>query len=254
MLDEPHYSRNRPRPTTREWLLVAINTLFVVAGIVILPHEPDGAIVTIAFFGTCLVVSLGTVLRKLRDRRFAAETLAVAGGVPIRPSNIIMPLLGGWLAILGVVLFVFGHDYPLLFRAIAVFIAVVGVVVLALALMRRLPGGFLRFDPDALTIAQRRWRARIPWDNILIVHEGEYASNPMLRLRVVDLDGLDIAPAEARAAALRDIARTQALMGAEFVVMTAQYGIDLPLLAGTVARYVQDRAARAELRPRLTPP
>ncbi len=51
---------------------------------------------------------------------------------------------------------------------------------------------------------------------------------------------------------MRDIARTQASMGADFVVMARHYGIDLPVLAATVARYVQDVAARADLRPRLT--
>jgi hypothetical protein len=252
MLDEPTYSPKRPRPTFKEWLLVAINLVFVICGFLILPRERDGGIVTIAFFGTCLVVSVGTVVRKLRYRRFAADKLAVAGGVPIRQSNTLMPLLGGWLAILGTVMFAFGHDYPFLFRAIAVFVAVVGAVVLVMALTGRLYSGFLRFDPDGLTIAQGRWRARIPWDDILAVHEGEYASNPMLLVTVADVGLIDIAPAEARTAALRDIGRARALMGADFAVMTTHYGIDLPLLAGTVARYVQDRDARAELRPRLT--
>jgi hypothetical protein len=231
-----------------------MNFLFVVAGVLILPQNRDGGIVTIALFGSFLVVSAGIVLRKLRDRRFAAERVAVAGGVPIRASTTLLPLLGGWLAILGVVLFVFGHDYPMLFRAIAAFLAVIGVVLLALALTRRLPGGFLQFDPDALIIAQRRWRARLPWDDIVAVHEGELSSNPVLLVSVADGSGLDIAPAAARAQALRDIGRTRALTGADFMVMPQHYGIALPLLAATIVRYVQDQSARAELRPRLGPP
>lgn len=252
MASAPHRTPDRPRPTAKEWLLVAINSAFVAAGLLILTQNRDTGIVTIAFFGTCLAVALATVVRKLRYRRFAAERVAVAGGVPIRPSSTFMPLLGGWLAVLGIILFVFGHDYPLLFRVLAVLIAVAGVAVLALALTRRLPGGFLQFDPDALTIAQRRWRARIPWDDIAGVHEGEYASNPVLLVAVADPARLDIAPEQARALAMRDIARTRALMGADFAVMSQHYGIDLPVLAATVQRYVEERDARAELGPRLT--
>jgi len=252
MANAPPHTPDRPRPTVGEWLLVPINVVFVVMGLIILPHEPDGAIVTIAFFGTCLVVSLGTVVRKLRDRRFSADTIAVAGGVPIRPSATFMPLLGGWLAILGVVLFVFGHDYPIVFRALAAFIAVVGVVLLGLSFTGRVPGGFLRFDPEGLTIAQRTWAARIPWDDITGVHEGELSSNAVLLVTVADPTRLEIAPAQAHAIAMRDIGRTRGLMGADFMVMARHYGIDLPVLAGTIARYVEDAAARAELIPRLT--
>ncbi len=155
MANAPHHTPDRPRPSVMDWLLVALNVAFVAMGLLILPHERDTGLVTIAFFGSCLAVAAGTVLRKLRYRRFSAERIVVAGGVPIRPSAIFMPLLGGWLGVLGVVMFVFGHEYPLMFRAIAVFVAVVGVVVLALSFTGRLPGGFLQFDPEALTIAQR---------------------------------------------------------------------------------------------------
>ena len=42
------------------------------------------------------------------------------------------------------------------------------------------------------------------------------------------------------------------MMGADFAIMTTHYGIDLPVLAETVARYVGNAGARAELRPRLS--
>lgn len=248
----PLNTPNRPVPSFGDWALVAINVAFVVMGLIILPREPATGIVTLAFFGSCLAVSAGTVLRKLRDRRFTAERIAVAGGVPIRPSNLYLPLLGAWLAALGVVLTLFGPDYPLLFRVLAGGVAVVGIVVLALSITGRLPGGFLQFDPDALTIAHRTWRARIAWDNIAAVGEGELSSNAVLLLTLADPAQLDIVPAQARNRALRDIGTTQALMGADFMIMPRQYGIALPVLAATIARYVGEPAARAELRPRLT--
>lgn len=254
-MSDPHASSVRPRPSFQDWLLVAINTAFVAAGIVILPREPAGGIVTLAFFGSCLAVSAATVWRKLRYRRFRAEHIDVAGGVPIRPSRTFLPLLGGWLAILGVVLFVFGGEVGPIFQAVAVIIAIAGFATLALALSGYAAGGFLQFDPDALTIAQRTWHgtwaARLPWDDIVSVQEGEYQSNPMLLVTVADPAALEIAPAKARGLAMRDIARARAWMGADFAVMTLHYGIALPLLAETVARYVNDAAARAELRPRL---
>jgi len=133
-----------------------------------------------------------------------------------------------------------------------VFVAFVGVVVLALSFTGSFPGGYLQFDPDGLTIAQRTWAARIPWDDITGVHEGELSSNAVLLLTVADPTRLEIAPAQAFAIAMRDIGRARGLIGADFMVMARHYGIDLPVLAATIARYVQDAAARAELRPRLT--
>jgi hypothetical protein len=251
-MSEQHPRPLRPRPTATEWLLVAINTAFVAAGIVILPREPAGGVVTLAFFGSCLAVSLATVWRKLRYRRFTAERIDVAGGVPIRPSRTFLPLLGGWLAILGVVLFWFGGGIGPIFQAIAVIIAVAGIGTLLLALTGFATAGYLQFDPDALTIAQRRWAARIPWDDIVRVQEGEYQSNPMLLITVAAPAELEIVPAKSRDLAMHDIARTGGLMGADFAVMTWHYGIALPVLAETVARYVNDATVRAELRPRLT--
>ena len=231
--------------------MLAINTVFVAAGLFMLPHEPDGGIVTLAFFGSCLAISAGIILRKLRHRRFSAERIDVAGGVPIRPTTTFMVLLSVWLSVLGIILFVFGHDYPLIFRAIAVFIAVVGVVLLALCLTGRWPGGFLQFDPEGLTIAKRGWQTRIAWDDIAAVHEAEFASNPVLLVTVSECAPLDFEPPEARDRAMREIGRTQAMMGADFAVMTQHYGIDLPVLAATVSHYTDDTAARTDLRPRL---
>ena len=106
----------RPRPTFQDWLLLAINVVFVAMGLVILPSKPDVGVVTLAFFGSCLVVTAGSVWRKLRDRRFSADTVEVVGGVPIRPRVGLFSLAGLWMLALGTVLIVFGHAYPLLFR------------------------------------------------------------------------------------------------------------------------------------------
>ena len=50
--------------------MLAINIVFVVLGLILLLHESDVAIVTLAVFGPCLIVTVGGVLRKFRFRRF----------------------------------------------------------------------------------------------------------------------------------------------------------------------------------------
>jgi hypothetical protein len=254
MFDDLQTPPHAPPPTRLEWLLVAINIVFVVMGLLILPHDRDTGIVTLALFGSCLVSSTATILRKRRYRSFAAEKVDVIGGVPIYPKTEVMRLLGGWLLILGIILIVFGHDYPTYFRCLSGFIAAVGAVVLGGALSGLWPGGHLQFDPDFLTIAQRKWRARIPWDEITDVYQGEYHSNPVLLITVANAAHLDVMPPEESARAMKAIAQSQALLGADIAIMTLHYGIELPVLGATVARYVQDASARAELSPRLAYP
>ncbi len=241
----------RPRPTFQDWLLLAINVVFVAMGLVILPSKPDVGVVTLAFFGSCLVVTAGSVWRKLRDRRFSADTVEVVGGVPIRPRVGLFSLAGLWMLALGTVLIVFGHAYPLLFRIIAGFIALVGAGLLVAVVVGVWPAGYLRFDPDALTIAERGWCAVIPWHEIAAVREGDYHTNPVLLIDVADVDGLAIEPPAARLRAMKKIAQNQSYLYADFAIMPTHYGIGLPALAAAVIRYATDATARAELKPRL---
>jgi hypothetical protein len=250
MSDDTDAAR-RPRPTRRDWLLVALNAVFVAGGLLMLPSKPDVAIVTLAFFGSCLAIAVANVWRKLRDRKFTAETIDVAGGVPIRPKRGLFLGLGAWLLILGIVLIVFGHAYPLLFRWLAGFIAVVGATLFVGTLVGYWPAGYLQFDPEGLTIADRGWRVVLPWNEITSVVEGDYQSNPVLLICVADASRLAVEPPQSHAQAMKKIARMQTYMGADFAIMTTHYGIDLPTLASAVLRYATDAAARAGLRPRL---
>ena len=245
--DDPRH----PPPNFHDWMLLAIGIVFVAMGLLILPSKPDAGIVTLAFFGSCLVVFANTILRKLRYRKFTASKVDVVGGIPIRPKRAVMIGLGGCFAALGSILVVFGGSYPPAFRAIGGSLAVLGVVLAAGALMGKWPGGYLQFDPAGLTISQRGWRTQIPWGRITAIVEGEYHSNPVLLLAVDDLASLLVEPPEARVKAYKAIAHSQTWMGAEFAIMTTHYGIDLPVLAATVRRYVTNTAARGELGQRL---
>ena len=244
-------SEEHPRPSFQDWLLLAIGIAFVAIGLVILPSNPDTGIVTLAFFGSCLAVFASVIARKLRYRKFVASKVDVVGGIPIRPKKALMVVMGLWMLVLGVIMFVYGHSYPFEFRAIAAFVAVVGVVLFVGAALGKWPGGYLQFDPDCLTIAQRRWSARIPWHSIAAVHEAEYHSNPVLLIAVPDLAAIAIEPASATARAFKAIAKMQTYMGAEFAIMSTHYGMDLPVLAAAVTRYASDAAARKELGQRL---
>lgn len=232
-------------------MLLAINIVFVAMGLFVLPHNRDVGIVTLAFFGSCLAVSAAVVARKLRYRKFSAEKVDVIGGVPIRPQKTLMIVMGLWLMALGIILLIFAHDAPVTIQLLSGFMAVIGALLFAGALLGRWPGGYLQFDPAYFTIAQRKWRVRIPWDSITGIYEGEYHSKPVLLLRVDELSTLTFEPPEVSAQAFTAIAKMQTYMGAEFAVMTMHYGIDLPVLAATVTRYVNDAPARIELGQRL---
>jgi hypothetical protein len=235
------------RPTVSDWLLLIVGLMFVVAGLIILPRKPDVGIVTLAFFGSCTGVFVATILRKLRYGRFRAKRAEVIGGVPIYPSRLRAVLLGGWMFVLGVILFVFGSAYPSLFRWLAVFVALVGAGLLFGVFIGRLPAGFMQFDPDALTLGQRGWHARIPWSEIAEIAEGEIHGNPTLFLWLRNIHAVDVQPPSAQVRAEKRMLSSMTWLGAHFAIMASQYGIDLPVLAAAVRCYVADPTARAEL-------
>lgn len=235
------------KPTLADWALLLIGLVFVAAGLIILPRKPDVGIVTLAFFGSCTGVFAATILRKLRYRRFRATRTEVMGGVPIYPSRLRAGLLGAWMLVLGVVLYVFGTEYPPLFRWLAIFVALVGVVILLGVIVRRLPAGFMQFDPDALTLGQSKWSVRVPWSGIAEIAEGEIHSNPTLLLWVHDVHALEVLPDSMRARLEKRIESNLTWLGAHFAIMASQYGIDLPVLTAAVRLYVAEPDARAEL-------
>lgn len=249
MHDEPH-----PPPSWNDWLHVVLNGLFVAGGLLMLPSERDVAIVTLAFFGTGLAVSLWRVVTAFRLRRQVFDDVGVVGGVPIRASRRIIFAISLWLTVLGVVLFAFGHDYPLVFRIIAVFMSLAGAGATAYMLLGGGTHGYLQFDSDALTIGEKNWRARVPWNSMAHAAESELYGNPAVILWVADEDVV-IEPPSHRESALHTIAKTRALYsGASFVLPAFRYEIDAPLLLAAVERYRNDETARAELGRRALAP
>lgn len=240
-----------PLPSFMDWLLLAIGAMFTAIGLAALWFEPDVGIVTLALFGSCLVLFAHNIWRKFRYRRLAGARMVVVGGVPIR-AGLVRPIgIGAWVATMGGLMAGFGGGYGPLFQWLSAGIALAGVTVLGLVALGRFSGRFLRFDPAGLTIAERGWQVLVPWDSITRIQQGSYHDNPMLFLQVADPGALLVTPAEAAGKALARMARNNSWMGAPFAIMTGEFGTDAPVLAGAVATYVQDHAARRTLVPAL---
>ena len=237
----------RPKPSLYDWSLLAIGTTFVAIGVVLLPSQPDVAIVTLALFGSCTALFAWQIWRKLRYRKFSASRVSVVGGIPIRPSKVFGWGLALWLIALGLTLYIFGTNYPAPFRWLSLAVTAAGSAVLLAVITGRFPSGYLQFDPDGLTIDHRRWRARIPWSAISEVIEAEINSNPVLLIAVNDLKAVTIEPPQAAETASNTITKNRSWLGTEFFVMASHYLIDLPTLSATVRRYAHEPSARAEL-------
>jgi hypothetical protein len=240
-----------PLPSVKDWALLAISTVFVAIGVAMLWSDPDVGIVTLALFGSCLALFAHNIWRKFHYRSLAGARIAVVGGVPIR-AGLARPIgLGLWIAIMGGLMAGFGGNYGPVFQWLSAGVALAGLSVLGLVALGRFSGRFLRFDPEGLTIAERSWQVLLPWEGIIGVHVGSFNDNPMLFLHVADPGALVIAPPDAAGKAMAKMARNQSWIGAPFAIMTGEFGTDAPVLAGAIATYVQNHAARRSLIPAL---
>lgn len=243
-----------PAPAFRDWALFAISLAFVAAGLVVLPSAPDQAIVTVAFFGTCAAFFAATIIRKLRYRRMHGLRVEISGGVPIRQSRGFRIALGAGLAALGAVLVVFGRGYGIVFWSISWFMAAAGAALILGVLSGRIAAGYIQFDPHGITFAQRNWAYTVPWDNISEIAGGELNSNAVLSIWLHDLKAVDVTPPDAAHDVFKAFFKSIRWTGAPITIMTAHYGVALPLLVSAMERYISEPAAREELVPRLPAP
>ena len=240
------------RITLHDWALAAISLLFTLAGLLIVGRDFNTGIVTLVLFGLGLVHAVRVILRKRRAQRQQAQTAWVTGGVPIRQSRTRMALLGGALLAIGVTHIAFTT------RAVQVglgwLLLGIGVAVVIAVLLGRLSGDYIQFDPAGLTFGQWRAKAIVPWSAVTRVTAGELVDNPVV-LVSVDAQAVVAEPPAHLPVLLRWMARCRGAQGADFVLMTASYGIDAPVLLAALQRYVSEPAARGELAcaPRLPP-
>src|SRR5215510_4803017 len=215
-----------PRPGIKDWALLVINIVFVALSFFILPHERDVGIVTLAFFGPCLIVTIGTVLRKFRFRRFRALKAEIVGGVPIRASRAQA-------------------------LAAALMLLLMGTIIVLCGLV---PNDYVRFDPEGITFSRARYSYTVPWDSIAQVRAGQMHNNPALFIWLHGYDRVTVQPREKRDRVLKSFAWGTGWAGAPIMLLPSRYGIDLPMLMLALERYLTEPNARSELAHRLLPP
>src|ERR1700730_12421571 len=240
-----------PKPGIRDWTLLGIAVAFVLAGLFILPSDLNVGIVTIAFFGLCATVFAATITRKLRFRRLRPLLVEIVGGVPIRPSRHRALAVGPSAPVLGVVLVAFGRSYGVVFWSIGWFLAAAGCLTLLGLAVGWLPVGDIQIDPAGRPIARRGWGYTIPRDVVSQISGGEIHGNAALFIWLHEPGAVRAHPPERKAQAVKHLAANTRWVGAPVLLLTSQYGMDLPLLMQAVERYVSDPAARAELARKL---
>jgi len=237
------------KPSIRDWALAAIGIMFVVMGLVILPHDLNTGVTTIAFFGACAAAGIATIVRKLRYARQSVQGITVVGGARIRPSRLRLALFGGGLLGLGVVLLVFSPAAPALVWYSFWVIAGAGALVLAGVATGLLPNQYIEFTPEGLMFGFRGWAVLLPWDRIARVAAGELHRNPALLLRLDGPETFQVTPPSKQKKFLKYVDQCRGWVGADMFLMTTHFGIDLPLLVAAIGRYMEDREARAGLVP-----
>jgi len=243
-----------PRPGIKDWALLVINIVFVALGFFILPHERDVGIVTLAFFGPCLIVTVGTILRKFRFRRFRALKAEIVGGVPIRASRAQALAAALILLLMGTIIVLFGRSYPLLMWMLAWLLALMGGALTIAVLCGLVPNDYVRFDPEGITFSRARYSYTVPWDSIAQVRAGQMHNNPALFIWLHGYDRVTVQPREKRDRVLKSFAWGTGWAGAPIMLLPSRYGIDLPMLMFALERYLMEPTARSELAHRLLPP
>lgn len=240
-------------PSVQDWALLATSLAFCAAGLFLLMHDWRAAVVTITFFGACGLVFWTNILRKRREKHWQGATVQVVGRVNIYANGAHMPAIAFGCMLVGSVCCFIGIDYPLLFRLLGAFIALVGIgvaIAIALGFYRR---QYLRFDPDAITFGERTYRYRVGWDNIADVVSIEYADNPFVGIRLCNAEVINIDPEQETEAFRKHLASNRALMNVDIFIAPRNFGIDGTILAAALARYATDPHTREELQRRSIP-
>jgi hypothetical protein len=240
------------RPGFRDWMLLGIGVTFVLCGLIPLFNGAlNVGIVTITLFGLCTATSAASIIRKLRFRRPHPLQVELVGGIPIRPSRVYYFTACAAITVVGVVVIVFGREYPDLFWYMGWPLAIGGCVMLFGLAIGRLPIGHLQFDPPGITISRGSWAYTIPWDGISKIGRGELSSHAALFIWPHHEDVVNVFPPERKGKLIRLFAQNLQWAGAPVIILPSRYGMDLPLLIQALDRYITIPSARTELSRRL---
>jgi hypothetical protein len=254
LLPQGHYparlSSMNAKPTFRDWALAAIGTMFVLMGLFILPHDLKLGVSTIALFGVAAIMSIGRLVRKLRNARRDISVVQVAGGQRIMASRLKMASVGATCLLLGGVLIVFSTHPPLYITVIYWLIASAGTVLLLMLALGIAPIAHLEFTPAGLVFGFRNWATLLEWDRIISLSAGDIHDNPALFLWLDSPEALQVTPQDKHGKFLKYVRQSRGWLGADIVIMPMQFGIDSQVLFAALKRYTENREARGELAPK----
>lgn len=229
------------------WIVATISITFTLIGLVMLPSDRDNGIVVAAFFGACTTVSAGWIARRRRESNMEVGEVSMLGKVTLRPSRFRGAALGAGLLALGIVLLAFGQRMPPLVQGTSWLITGSGCLLLAGVASGRLPNQYLEFRPNGFLLGSRGRQVLLPWDEISEVRGGEFSHNPALFLWLRNLGRCEVTPPDNLPAFLAGVQRSRSWYGADIMLLTTHYPIDLPVLAAAIERYRNDPNARREL-------
>ena len=109
------------------------------------------------------------------------------------------------------------------------------------------PSSFLQFNPNGLTIGNRRWSALFPWEEIYWVQPMENGKLPFVCLALRNKEVLYVEPPAARIRVLKKLRGAAPYSFFDVAIPIFVYGLDLPLFVAAISRYRQDPTARFEL-------
>lgn len=234
-------------PTIEDCALLIVGALFCLMAALMWPSDWRASLTILAFFGGCLLISATAVLRKMRERRFAATRVSIAGQVTIHAAGERLYAIAAGMIIVGCIIGFVDPRTPLLMRGIGAFIALVGLAFIVARVTGVYRRQYLRFEPAGLVLGQRRFSFRVPWDSIADIAAGEYFSNPIVLIRLADSATIDVDPPSARVKLAKELLNTCALMDADLAIMPLLYGLDSPPLLAALLRYAGEPNARQEL-------
>ena len=236
--------------TFRDWLLAAVSALFTIIGLLMLRTDMNGGLVIITMFGSGFAFSLHTILRKKRFRLIRPIQATVVGGMPIRPPRKKAIFVALALIAIGLIFTIFGQHLGATFQLISGILIIIGGCVAIAIAAGILPAGFVQFDPEGFTLGGAKWKATVPWSSISNMTEAELHDNPAIFLWVNSAHDIVVEPATYKKKILKQVALSQAWVGADFAIMPSQYNIDAPVFFAALTRYISTPSTRAELQPR----
>jgi len=87
----------------------------------------------------------------------------------------------------------------------------------------------------------------VPWDGIASVSAGEFHHNPAVFISLRDLGVVIAQLPQSGQQVMRHLRANLQWIGVPIMLMTSQYGMDLPVLMAALERYIADPSARTEL-------